>query len=144
MSRVVCSFDSEPCSDCNPLRLEDRWLHSPTCPVAIGLVRDAAADRAWFAQHPESDERYRPVTWAESVVLRRALVALHLAAERHTVDLTWGAAIRVARDGSGDLTRHFVGDALVLSDSSGDQVAVPDRIRVFDGPVTTTVLGGLA
>lgn len=143
MSRAVCTIETEPCADCNPLRLQDRWLHSSGCPVAVNLLRDAAKDRAWFAAHAEAEHRERPVSWAEAVIVRRALVAMRRATAEHELDVEWGLAVQVTRCDDAQV-REFVGDVLVLSDSSGDQVSLPDTLQVRDDLVATNVLGEVA
>lgn len=140
MSRAVCTCEAEPCGHCNPIRLTDRWLHSATCPVAVNLLRDAASDRAWFAWHPHLGTRTRAVTWAESVLVRRALVALRRASDEHTLN-TEGLAVVVTRRGDSQV-RRFTGEALVLSDSSGDEVPLPRSVQVRDERPATNVLTG--
>ena len=141
MRRAVCAFETEPCADCTPIRLVDRWLHSDGCPVAVNLLRDVAADRLWFAQHPDTDEHNRPLTWAESVIVRRALIALSRTTDEHDLDLEWGLVTCVSRSHDGHI-RQFVGVALVLSDSSGEQVLMPGRVWVLDGEAAINVLAG--
>jgi hypothetical protein len=58
------------CPDCcadvderNPLR------HEPTCPLALAMDADSAADAVWFAAHPFATEYRRPPTLTESAQL---------------------------------------------------------------------------
>lgn len=77
-----------PCLDCEPEVDGLHVTHAALCPVAMCIDDIAAADRAWFNEHPFADFYLRPVTWGEGaglIVLNPDIVELskshHLAVQ---------------------------------------------------------------
>jgi hypothetical protein len=60
------------CPDCGVPNDATGLVHDETCPIALAADVTSAADRDWFAAHPDADHYFRDVTWDEGALLRLA------------------------------------------------------------------------
>ena len=82
------------CPDCTAVVGVDQLEHADTCPIRRGIDATCAADRAWFAAHPDATHGVRDLTAAEVADLR----ALGVIAQGQHPD-GWWVVVHAVEDG---------------------------------------------
>jgi hypothetical protein len=58
------------CPDCAAVASGRHLTHDETCPLGLAIEAVVADDREWFERRPFAEERWRPITPAETAEIR--------------------------------------------------------------------------
>ncbi|MGH3700647.1 MAG: hypothetical protein ACRDRU_20665 [Pseudonocardiaceae bacterium] len=58
------------CPDCGARATDQQLTHAQTCPFGRAVDERIAADRRWFAAHPNATQYRRPPDWTETAQAR--------------------------------------------------------------------------